>query len=1018
MVLAAHTVHAPAGLGIDEGTRPELVAFGGKNLNVTNMRQDLLGELTLRNGFAALTNARVDATTATTGYKMFADRESILRITETPALEAYSSAAACWSSLGRVPEASCRLIGVPSVGSLTSLEDVDATNGYLALSWLSTDALASTAADAYIAIVDQATGAVVRIPEKVGTSTSVSPAHLAVQGNYFITARYNTTGTKIVAHYLDTTSAATITTGWVAFGASLCADALGTTGYQAMGLQSLPSATTARVGLVYVNTSGGASQLTVKTFDVATGVLQTQTVNTGGVQPTACAIACYGTGTLWVSWNQATLVKVLGLDRNTITATALAATATILTMVTGVANNGILIAASATDGTKARVWSVDTNATLRSQMAGVKTTAATATIDAVAVTVPATVMVRKPFHYGGRYYSAFYGGESTQNNLIVCDWTDDVSFLRPIANPSPGLAPASLFLRGKFAVATTTSKLYVGMAVRRSGIADGSALALLDFADSRRWLSAAWGNSTYLSGGILSCFDGVRVAEAGFLIRPPLPAGTPSGVGTINATWRYIAVYEEVDGDGNWHQSGISSPSAVVTMVNNTTATVTTQPLTITSRTAATAASKSLRVAWYRTLTGGVAPYYRVGITTNDPSLTTVTLVDTTTDVVLAVNGKLYEQVGVNGTSQDKRPPPSFQCLTSYNGMLCGASGSDVWYSGQNVSGEGVWFNPIFQVPVPGDGDITAMWAMDGTLFVAKRREIYAISGEAPSDNGASGGLGLPRRLSVDVGCIEARSPCVTALGTFFQSDRGVEILTRSQSVEWIGQGIQVTLASFPVITSATVDPVSCTVIIEGVVGETSGLANGTGRAFVYDLSIRDWVSIDRRRSVIGFSDETSQSACMVNVGGSYRYAWLETGGRVHYETPTTFYEADGTFVVGSYETAWLKHGLQQQQRVWNGSLLFQRNTAAGLKVEVAYDYAAYDSANDKVWTEAETLSQRQLPYRPKSFGQAMKFRVSGTAPATVGTGQGMTFIGLSLDAAAKQGSTTGLKPLATAGRK
>ncbi len=60
-----------------------------------------------------------------------------------------------------------------------------------------------------------------------------------MQGNYFIAVRRDSTDLK--AWYLDTTSAATINTGWVAFGAVLAADAAGN-----YVVQSLPSASTSR----------------------------------------------------------------------------------------------------------------------------------------------------------------------------------------------------------------------------------------------------------------------------------------------------------------------------------------------------------------------------------------------------------------------------------------------------------------------------------------------------------------------------------------------------------------------------------------------------------------------------------------------------------------------------------------------------------------------------------------------------------------------------------------------------
>jgi hypothetical protein len=144
----------------------------------------------------------------------------------------------------------------------------------------------------------------------------------------------------------------------------------------------------------------------------------------------------------------------------------------------------------------------------------------------------------------------------------------------------------------------------------------------------------------------------------------------------------------------------------------------------------------------------------------------------------------------------------------------------------------------------------------------------------------------------------------------------------------------------------------------------------------------------------------------------------MNADGVVRYEDRTTYLDG-GAWVTSSFETAWLKHGLQSEQRVWAGTLLYQRNSASGLKLETAYEYADYSSADNKTWTEAEVLSGlRQLPFAPKSRGQAMKFRVSDVAPAVLGTGQGLSFIGLSFDTAAKQGAVKGVKRLDPALRK
>ena len=996
----AHVVHAAAGLPVDEATRADLVDFGAKNLRAENGRQNVRGAFTKRNGFAALASARLDASVPTAAYKMFADRSSIIRITETLQAEAYSPKTGAWSVLGRVPEATARLIDTPSMGiaaASASLEDVDATNGFVALSWLSI-ALGGTAS-AFLSIIDQTTGSVIRAPEKIGTSTDLVASLLAVQGNYFIAARYNSTGTKIEAWYLDTTSAATLNAGWVAFAAPLCADASGSS----YVLHTLPHASTPRVAILYGNTSAGTDRLTLLAFNVG-GVVQTKTILTNSTVPNAIAIGGFATDTLWLAWNEVTTIAMRGVTPFTITVDR-ATVAYIGVMVTGC--NYIGIAASTVAG-KARWWATDTAAVLQSAMMSIKTVAGATTSDGAQVRIPAVKMIRKPFFTGGRYYGAFYGADAgnIQANFFVCDWSDDVNYLRPIANPSPGLASVGLLGQGKFVAGTSATTFLVGMGVKRSAIADGSALLEIDFANGKRWRTASHATSTFLSAGVPCYFDGLRVAEVGFLLRPAKPTATLAGTG-ITGTFLYVAVYEETDSDGNWHVSGVSDPSASIAPANQTV-TLTTTPLTISSRVAPSGSSaRSVRVAWYRTATGGLAPYYRLGTTLNDPTALTLTFADNIADATLTTNSKLYSQVGVIGTAQDRRPPPSFSSIVSYNGMLIGASGSNVWFSGQNVSGEGTWFNPIFQVPVPGDGDITALAVMDGALFVFKRREVYAVAGEPPSDSGSLGGLGVPRRLACDVGCIDARSICTTAHGIFFQSDRGIEILTRAQIVEWIGIDYQTTVLAFPVCTSITVEPVSCVVLVELAASEAAGLVTGLGCTLVFDLSLRTWVSKDTRTaaSVLGVP---SQAACMVYTGTAWLYAWVASSGVTYAATPSTSLDDGAVWITLLIETADAKHGLQQLQRIWAGVLLFEQRSAAGLKIEVAYDRAAYSVADDKVWAEGAVLAKRQLEWAPKSLGQAMRFRISDSAPAILGTGQGITFIGLSLSTAPKQGPTKG----------
>lgn len=998
----AHVIHSAAGLQVDEATRPELVDFGTKVLRSENVRQNSRGANEKRNGFVALGNRRSDGTFPTVGYKAFAKGSGVVRITDAMQAEMLSPATSMWGLTGRVPEVGVATKGFPLAMSAATLppEDIAIVNGYLAVM---TRPSTNTGTDGTFRVLDAATLAPV-----VGTAgwprtflASYGTTLVQVYDSAANTLSVNTYNTPVIPFVLATYTVGTDFSGGTGSTYACC------------------NANNDRVAIAYVNNSGGTSRLTVKTFN-SSGAIDSTTINTSSTTPDSVAIACFqGTGTLFVAWNEGTAVKMIGYSPSSLS-TISATTATVLTG-SNAMNLVNISPGSATFGQSATSGKVFCNSQLitKAHTASYTVTAG-AVVGSGAVTLANVAHTAKPFFSNGRHYALVFGGgggtlpsTNTQGLAILVDFTDAVTFLRPVANIAPGLALTSVL--GKCAVVpgAVSGTFITAIGITRSRAATGGALVTFDFNDTSRWQAVAHAGTTALTGALVSYFDGVRTAELGFLMRPITTGTSLAGTG-LTGTFRYVAVYEEVDGDGNWCISGVSDPTPTTSPANQTV-TTTWAPLAVTARTTPAAAgglATNVRIAIYRTLTGAVAPFYRVGVVANDTTTFSVPFADAVSDTTLAQNAQLYEQPSIVGTSQDRRAPPNFQAMVSYNGMLVGASGSDVWYSGQAVGGEAVWFNPVFQIPIPGDGDITGLAALDGTLFVFKRRDIFALAGDPPADNGSSGGLGAPRRIASDVGCIEPRSTCTTSLGIFFQSDRGIEILTRAQSTEWIGEPYTNTVSAFPICTSITVEPVSNTALVELAASQSSGAATGGGCTLVYDLSLKQWVSKDIRLT----TGVAAQSACIVTTTNGPRYGWMSAAGQVYTETPNLSLDA-GAWVTSLIETASVRHGLQQRQRVWGVMALFEHAAAAGLQVEIAYDYAGYSET--KAWTEAETLSGlRQLEFRPKSEHAAIRFRISDTAPAVLGTGQGLTLIGLSVDAALKQGATKGTPHLSPTLRK
>lgn len=1023
MALAARAVHFPAWAPLDESTRPELLDLGQALLLAENVRPTDRGALITRRGFSAMTLARYGATTRSAGHKLFAHGNAPCVIDGTQC-DAYDSESDVWKNVGRVPEADYRLTPLPAAGMSLAASEIAYANGYVAVVYRGQVGNATASEQyAYAAIVNASTGAVARVPEQLGTVSS-SPefklVNVAAYGDrYFIAFVMSGTGAggQIDAYYLDTNTATTIETGWVSIGVVSASWDDGST----PAVESLSD----RVAIAY-GTASGTDRLTVKTYTIA-GVSETRTVNTSSTSVVAIAIAGSVADTLWVSWNETTSVKVIGLDADSLAAT-LATTQTIIT--SSVAADAIFIAPNTTTAAKGRLYA---RSGANSYMRGFTTTLGATATDGSQVTFLSTVMMGRPRMYSGRYYANFrtstsrtsFTASNTQGNAVLCDWSENVAFVRPVANVAPGLVLSedTFGLAGAGIDAASGTKLYAVLNVKKSSAAFAPSLVAYDFTAATRWHAAAHNGTTVLGGGLLAHFDGKRIAEAGFLSRPATPTTAKSGTGFTAANGvKYVAVYEEIDGAGNWCVSGISDPSVNTGAVANQTVTVSTTPLTLSARLSTTDQVTGTRVVLYRTPDGGSPPYYRVGAAYNTTTAA-VTFADTMSDATLIAQAKLYAPSLPSSVGEkfNRLAPSGLQYPVSCNGVLVGARGSVLYHSGQPVDGEETWYSPIFQTPIDGDGDITGIGAQDGTIYVFKRRAVFAVPVEPPADNGSSGGFGAPRRLAVDVGCIDGRSVVVTNLGIFFQSERGIEILTRAQSVEWVGEKVRVTTTAYPICTSATLDPVASVVYFELAAAQSSGLVSGNGRTLVFDLTLKAWVSTDRRPSYAGTADTASQSAAIIWESTTYRYAWLEVSGRVRPET-SNYYDAGSAdaFIVPRVEYPVFKLGLQQRARVWRGVWLVERLSAAGFKIEHLYDWeSSYSASNDKTWTEAQTLSKRQLHWTMKTGErQSIRFRVRATAPAALGTGRAFAFIGFSLDVAPKQGSTKGTPNLDPAGRQ
>jgi hypothetical protein len=1016
--MADIVLEVPFLAGIDQSVRSEVVDASQAYTALYNVRQGTVGGVSKRPGFGALPATRLDGTTRGAALRQFMSGDQLCTIDQTPQLDVYSPKLARSVPKGLVPEASCRLIPAPTLGTSTAyVRDIVYCNGVAVISsYVFQVALTDYH---YVTVLDRANEAILRKPEVLFSAASLDGCRLATYGVYVIALTLNSSDNTIRAHYLDTTSATTLAAGWVS---------IGTVANDVYAVIVPPSPVgfdvssfSDRVAFAYSNASGGTNLITVKTLTIA-GVLATTTVNTSSIQPPEDGIGISeGGATLWLTWSENTTVRAMGLDPST-----LATTATPTAVFTAAGATPISVWVAATAAGQAAVFGTSGDAATTTR--AIKIAAGATATNGALLTAFNAELIGRPFYFNSRVYAPF--ASSNGEEVVLCDCTPDTTgsattmYLRPVASPiQRGLLSVPAARRQARSAAVSASAFWFGFLTKKSGTTTGTTLAEFDFASVERWKPAVANGSTCLAGGIVAVFDGVRVFEAAFLCRPPKPSINKTLAGSVTlATGRnYVVTYEEIDAYGNWHVSGVSDPVSSGTCTSKKIV-LTVPPLSITARGSnAAAGGTSLRIAVWGTHDGGTAPYFRIGEVANNPQSNTLTVTDNVAEANFGTTALLYSTgslPGTDGSSQDHRAPPGLKHIVAYNGMIVGAADNVLFFSSQPIDGQGQWFSPAFVAVM--EDDVTALEVMDGALVIFMKRRIYVTSGDIPSDNGSSGGLATPRRLSVDVGSIDGKT-LSTSAGIFFRSDRGIDLLNRGLAVDFIGANVQDEVANFPSVACMALDTknnlarLSLAQSLDG-----NGFVSGNGRDVVYDLILKKWISIDRKSGTV--ADQPSQDSGMVFLAGSWRYAWLAADGTVYFETAvgdgSDYLDPGGGWVTMGATTPWIHiAGLQGEQFIDQVLLLAQRVTSHDVTISLAFDYAdTFTSTKTFTSDQIDALAREWLVKEvSQTTSNAIRVQITDAVPSAVPeppvlTGEGATWVCLTLSGQPHRGPkrTTG----------
>lgn len=444
----------------------------------------------------------------------------------------------------------------------------------------------------------------------------------------------------------------------------------------------------------------------------------------------------------------------------------------------------------------------------------------------------------------------------------------------------------------------------------------------LRFDSDKTFLNVQLGE-LHIVGGILQAYDGISVVEHGFHLFPEnVTTGTNTTGGSMVAgTYQVCVCYEWTDNLGQIHRS---APSVPVTQVipggtSTNTLTVATPTLRLTAKKSPRA---DVRLVVYGTENGGTLFYRLTSIsapTYNDTTADTVTFTRTAADASIISNDLLYTTGGVI----ENIAAPSSSLITTYKNRVFLAGLDDklaFWYSKEKIQGSPVEFTDSFVGRVdPFGGDVTAIGAMDNYVVFFKKNAIFVFTGNGPNDTGAQSDYGQPQLVTTDAGCDNPNTVVVTPEGLMFKSTKGIYLLDRGLSVQYVGADVE--------------DFNSKTITSSKLLSEKNEVRFTTSddTCLVYNYYFKDERGIGQWST---FTNHTAQDAEIWRNG----FVFLRSTGGVWVQN--SGFSDNGVPIVLSLTTAWLSFaGIQGFERIYRMILLGEYRSEHTLMVEAGFDF-------------------------------------------------------------------------------
>lgn len=301
-------------------------------------------------------------------------------------------------------------------------------------------------------------------------------------------------------------------------------------------------------------------------------------------------------------------------------------------------------------------------------------------------------------------------------------------------------------------------------------------------------------------------------------------------------------------------------------------------------------------------------------------------------------------------------------------------------------------------------GTVTALCPMDDKLIIFKEDAIYYLNGIGPDATGANSQYSEPIFITSTVGCRNQQSIVFIPQGLIFESDKGLWLLGRDLSTNYIGAPVEAFTQSSTVKTALNIPNTN-----------QVRFTMSSGVTLMYDYFFQQWGTFT---GIPGISSTLYEQS----------HTFLNQYNQIFQENPGTYKDGSNP-VLMKFTTSWIAlAGIQGFQRAYFFFLLGKYYSPHTLTVGISYDFnptetqqvlitpTNYNSpfGGDPLYGSSltyggGTLVEKWRVMLAQQKCDSIQFTVKENFDSTFGVeaGQGLTISGLNIIVGIKKGWVT-----------